>query len=110
MSSADLTGDIAGSVQGVPTPTSVAPFVEGLTRPPALRTATGPPTEDKNKSTPVAPSSTVADSWQQVNIDKQDDKKERKEIDPSKDGESDYAFEDAVSLDPNIVHVTGDED
>ena len=110
-SSVELTGDTAGSVHGVPSATSVAPFVEGLTRPPALRTATGPPTEDKNKSTPVAPSTISADSWQEVNADNQDDQKEHKKTDTIPDGESQYAFEDAVSLaDQDIVHVTGNEE
>ena len=110
-SSTDLTVDTVAPVHGKPSSDSVAPFVKGLTRPPAIRTAVDPPTEDKSKSTPVAPSTISADSWQEVNIDKKDDQKEHKDIDSSKDGESEYAFEDAVSLvDPNIVHVTGDED
>ena len=110
-SSTDLTVDTVAPVHGMPSSDSVAPFVKGLTRPPAIRTAMDPPTEDKNKSTPVAPSTISADSWHEVNADNQDDQKEHKKTDTIQDGGSQYVFEDAVSLaDPDIVHVTGDED
>ena len=57
-----------------------------------------------------SPSTTSADSWQNVSVDNQDDK-EQKKTDTIPDEESQYAFEDAVSLpDQDIVHVTGNEE
>ena len=45
------------------------------------------------------------------NADNQDDQKEHKKTDTIPDGESQYVFEDAVSLaDQDIVHVTGNEE
>ena len=109
-SSPDPTEGSAEPPQGLPTPTSVAPTVEGLTRPPALRTATYPTTEDKHKPTLVATSSTSsANSWQRVDSNQKNDKKELNETSPGDGGESAYAFEDALSTDPSMVHITGEE-
>ena len=109
-SSTDLTMGTVAPVHGTPSSDSVAPIVQGLTRPPAIRAAVDPPTEDMHKSTHVAPSTTSADSWQNVSVDNQDDK-EQKKTDTIPDEESQYAFEDAVSsIDQDIVHVTGNEE
>ena len=109
-SSTDLTTGTVAPVHGTPTSDSIAPFVQGLTRPPEIRAAVDPPTEVMHKSTDVAPSTTSADSWQKV--DKQDDKEQKKteKTDTIPDEESQYAFEDAVSVDLDIVQVTGEEE